>query len=178
MHDIWYRKSIFYFISLGIAVIASFKTSISYALLNIFIPEEKLPLELGVAKIVGEYGARIVNIITDTTVWFILIIIGYHLYKHLGKKKFIVFLILSPAFWLIVSYSIFLINSFVFGNFEINIFVSCPSSGYPIYRETCQESVLNAFYFLNMFFWFLVIWFIWEQILKRFHRIIMLTQKS
>lgn len=178
MQSIWQRRSKFYLIILGIAILASFKASILYALLNMFIPEEKLPLELGIAKVVGEVGALIVNIIIDTILWFVLIFIGYKLYKHLGKRKFIVFLILSPALWLIGSYSIFLIDSFVFGNFEINIFGSCPSSGYPIYRETCWKNVLNAFYFLNISFWFFVIWFIWEQILKRIHRVVMMTQKS
>lgn len=177
MQDIWYRKSKFYFISLGISVIISFKASISYALLNIFIPEEKLPLELGIAKIIGEQGALIVNIIIDTIIWFSFIILSYHLYKHLGRKKFIVFLILSPILWLIGSYSIILMDFFVFGNFEINIFGSCPSSGYPLYREACWERALNALYFLNISFWFLIMWFVWEQILKRVHRMVMMTQK-
>lgn len=170
------RKPI-YFITFGIALLASFKASISYALLNIFIPEEKLPLELGIAKAVGEAGALIVNIIIDTILWFILIFIGYKLYKHLGKKKFITFLIISPILWLVGSYTIALIDIFVFDNFVINIFGSCPSSGYPIYRDTCWENVLNAFYFLNISFWFLVIWFIWEQILKRIHKLVMKTKE-
>lgn len=174
----FHKRNAVYFISLGIAVVVSLKASISYALLNIFIPEEKLPLELGIAKIVGEQGALIVNIIIDTIAWFSFIIIVFNLYKHLGKKKFIIFLILSPILWLIGSYSVALIDIFVFGNFTINIFGSCPSPGYPIYRETCRESALNAFYFLNISFWFLVVWFIWEQILKRIHKMVMKTQKS
>src|SRR3989338_8161836 len=112
MQEIWYRKSKFYFISLGIAAIVSLKISISVALLNIFIPEEELPLELGIAKIVGEYGAFIANIIIDTIIWFAFVVTGYRLYKHLERKKFIIFLVLSPLLWLIGSYSIVLIDSF------------------------------------------------------------------
>lgn len=171
------KRKLIYFLTFGIALVASFKASISYALLNIFIPEEKLPLELGIAKVVGEVGALIVNIIIDTILWFALIFIGYKLYKHLGRRRFIIFLILSLVLWLIGSYGIFLIDFYAFGNFEINIFGSCPSSGYPIYRETCWENILNAFYFLNISFWFMVIWFIWEQILKRIHRLVMKTKE-
>lgn len=171
------KRNAIYFISFGMALLVSFKASISYALLNIFVPEDKLPLELGIAKIVGEQGVVIVNRIIDTIIWIVFIVVGYRLYKHLGRKKFIIFLILSPILWLIGSYSIVLIDIFVFGNFVINIFGSCPSSGYPVYREMCWENVLNALYFLNISFWFLMIWFVWEQILKRVHRMVMMTKK-
>lgn len=179
MQDIWYRGSKFYLIILGIAVIASLKASISFALLNLFIPEQNLPIELGIAKILGEQGAVIINRAIDTIIWFAFIITGYRLYKHLGRKKFIIFLILSPILWLIGSYSIALIDIYILGNFKLNIFgSSCSGTGYPIARNICQKDTLHAFYFLNISFWFFVIWFIWEQILKRIHRVVMMTQKS
>ena len=134
-------------------------------------------MELGIAKIIGEQGVLIVNMIIDTIIWFVFIVVGYRLYKHFGRKKFIIFIILSPILWLIGSYGIALIDIFVFGNFKINIFGSCPSSGYPIYREMCWENVLNALNFLNIFLWFLIIWFVWEQILKRIHRMVMMIKK-
>lgn len=169
------KNYIFYLINSGISVLAALNITISYALLNIFIPEDNLPLEIGIAKTFGEQGAYVVNVIIDAIIWFIIFILIYRIYKRLGSKKFIIFLILSPIVWMIGSYviavAIALMEIFVFHNFTINMFGGSPCSytGYPIARSVCQENVLYGFYFLNISFWFLMM-FTWEKLIKRIFR--------
>lgn len=165
------KNYIFYLINSGISVLAALNITISYALLNIFIPEDNLPLEIGIARAFGEQVASIVNVIMDIIIWFIIFILIYRIYKRLGSKKFIIFLILSPIVWMIGTYVIVLVEIFILNDFKIDIFgSSCGGGGYPIGRSTCYENVLYGFYFLNISFWFLMIWFTWEKLIKRIFR--------
>ncbi len=167
-----HRKNyIVYLITFGISILASLRITLSYPLLNIFLPQEKLPLELGVAITLGEQNVYSVNVIIDAIIWFILLILIYGIYKKLRPKKFFIFLILSPFIWMIGTYTIALAEIFIFNNFKIDIFgSSCSGTGYPIARNVCQENILYGFYFLNIFFWFLVIWGFWKVLPKLFKR--------
>lgn len=165
------KNYIVYLIIIGISIFVSLNLPISYALLSIFIPESKLPLELGIAKIIGEQGNYIVELMLNSAIWFILFLIISAIYKRMAPKKFIIFLILSPIVWIMVTIAIEFIDIFVFNNFKINLFwSSCGGAGYPISKISCYEEVLSVFKFLNISFWFLMIWFTWEQLIKRiFH---------
>ncbi|MFA5932937.1 MAG: hypothetical protein WCV81_01575 [Microgenomates group bacterium] len=162
------KKITIYLVLICLAFLISLKASISYALLNIFISEENLPLELGIANTIGEQGALAVNIITDTIIWIPFLALNYYIFKKLKIIKTIIFLILSPILWIAGTYIWVLIDFFVFKNHIVELFPgSCSGTGFPFMKATCSDRGLYGFYYLTIFFWFLFIWFIKEQGISR-----------
>lgn len=140
-------------------------------LLNIFIPERNLPIELGVTQTLGEKGAFLVNILIDTIMWFLFINLDYIIYKKIHMKKFLIFLTLSPFLWLIGSYLWDIFRLFMSNNFTLDLWAAdCTGTGYPIAKNTCSTRELYPTLYLNLSFWFLITIFIWSIVNKRSKR--------
>lgn len=167
MNKILRTEPIYRFLLL-LSFFASFISSISYALLSLFIPEYKLPLELGIAKIFGEPLTILINICLDAAIYFVFISTIYYIYQQIGKKKFLIFLILILILWFPLTYLGFIIEFLFLKSFTINLWgSSCQYTGFPFFKEVCHNSALTAFYFLNFFFSLLLLVFIWEKIILK-----------
>lgn len=158
-----FKKS--YLLILVLAVFAAFFINISYGILNIFISEQNLPLELGLANVFGEGSIYFLNLLPNILIWFFLLLADHSIFKSLGIKKIIIFLILTLILWLFGTYLYVIFEIVVLKKFSINLWGSnCYGTGLPIARNICNSEVLYAFYYLNLHFWFFVIWGSWKAI--------------
>ncbi len=158
-----FKKS--HLLILVLAVLTAFFINISYGILNIFISEQNLPLELGLASIFGAESIYFLNLLPNILIWFFLLLADFSIFKNLGINKIIIFLILTPILWLFGTHLYVIFEVVVLKEFSINLWGSnCYGTGLPIARSICNSEILYAFYYLNLHFWFFIIWGSWKTI--------------
>lgn len=90
----------------------------------------------------------------------------------MSKKSFVVILGLSVVVWYISRVVQALVEVFVVKNSSISLYpTSISETGYPIARNLSQQD--NIYYFIcfiNIIFWFIILFGIWKLIGKLFQR--------